>query len=246
MKWIYLSPHLDDAVFSCGGLIWEQTSSGDQVEIWTICAGDPPDRVYSPFALQLHMDWGLTENMIKIRREEDQKACQILGVTPRYLTYLDCVYRKSPQGEYYYQSEEDIFGGLNPQDMSLIDIILEDLSDQLPSDARIIAPLGIGNHVDHDLIRKVASRLDVVMDYYTDYPYVRESEGKEIITMLDGSSDWEKEAFVISDEARLKWISAAQAYKSQTPIFWEDQGSLLREIGQLIDDMGGVILWKTV
>ena len=29
MRWIYLSPHFDDAVLSCGGLIWEQTHSGD-------------------------------------------------------------------------------------------------------------------------------------------------------------------------------------------------------------------------
>jgi len=42
MHWIYLSPHLDDAVLSCGGIIWQQVQSGHQVEIWTICAADPP------------------------------------------------------------------------------------------------------------------------------------------------------------------------------------------------------------
>ena len=246
MKWIYLSPHLDDAVFSCGGLIWEQTKSGDQVEIWTICAGDPPDRVYSPFAIQLHKDWGLSENMIKNRRDEDQEACQILGARPRYFPYLDCIYRKSPQGEFYYQSEEGIFGGLHAQDMPLIDLIVEDLSDQLPSDARIVAPLGIGNHVDHDLTRKASSRLKLAVDYYADYPYVRESEGKEIITMLEVSTDWEKEEFEISDDGITNWVSAALAYGSQTSIFWEDEGLIRREIDQIIGDQGGVLLWKTV
>ena len=246
MKWIYLSPHLDDAVFSCGGLIWEQTSSRDQVEIWTICAGDPPDRVYSPFAIQLHKDWGLSENMIKIRREEDQKACQILGARPRYFPYLDCIYRKSPQGEFYYQSEESIFGGLHPQDMPLIDLIVEDLSDQLPSDVRIVAPLGIGNHVDHDLTRKASSRLKLAVDYYAEYPYVRESEGKEIIIMLEVSTDWEKEEFEISDDGITNWVLAALAYGSQTSIFWENEGLIQREIDQIIGDQGGLLLWKTV
>ena len=246
MKWIYLSPHLDDAVFSCGGLIWEQTKSGDQVEIWTICAGDPPDSSFSPFALQLHKDWGLSQNMIKIRREEDQKACQILGVIPRYFPYLDCIYRKSPQGEYYYQSEEDIFGGLNHEDMSLIDTIVEDLSVQLPSDVRIVAPLGIGNHVDHDLIRKASSRLNVVVDHFADYPYVREPDGKEILSMLETSSDWKQEVYKISEDGLMNWVSAALAYESQTPIFWEDESLLTKEINQIIDDLGGVILWKTI
>jgi LmbE family N-acetylglucosaminyl deacetylase len=41
MRWIYLSPHLDDAVFSAGGLIYEQTQAGIPVEIWTFMCGDP-------------------------------------------------------------------------------------------------------------------------------------------------------------------------------------------------------------
>ena len=42
MHWIYLSPHFDDAVLSCGGMIWEQVHSGETVEIWTLCAGQIP------------------------------------------------------------------------------------------------------------------------------------------------------------------------------------------------------------
>ena len=36
--WIYLSPHLDDAVYSCGGMLWEQVQRGVQAEVWTIFA----------------------------------------------------------------------------------------------------------------------------------------------------------------------------------------------------------------
>ena len=39
MRWVYLSPHLDDAVFSAGGLIYEQAQGGLPVEIWTYNLG---------------------------------------------------------------------------------------------------------------------------------------------------------------------------------------------------------------
>ena len=57
MRWIYLSPHFDDAVLSCGGLIWEQTQKGTQVEIWTINAGDPVDEPGSAMIARVHAMW---------------------------------------------------------------------------------------------------------------------------------------------------------------------------------------------
>lgn len=44
MRWIYISPHLDDAVLSAGGLIYEQTRAGHEVEIWTFMCGFPSQR----------------------------------------------------------------------------------------------------------------------------------------------------------------------------------------------------------
>lgn len=246
MKWIYLSPHLDDAVFSCGGLIWDQNRMGADVEIWTLFAGDPPDQDYSQYAQSLHQDWDLADNMIKVRRAEDQQACQILGVTSRHFSYPDCIYRKSSRGKYYYQSEEDIFGGLHPEDLDLIDIIVADLEDQFPPDIKVIAPLGIGNHVDHDLIRKVSSRLKIQIEYYADYPYVKKPEGIEILTLLADSSDWQNQLFGVSGEALNKWHLAASAYTSQIPIFWEDEKQLLKELSEFRDIMGGIKLWKVV
>ncbi len=40
--WIFVSAHFDDVVLSAGGLVWELTRRGDQVEVWTVCAGNPP------------------------------------------------------------------------------------------------------------------------------------------------------------------------------------------------------------
>lgn len=42
--WIILSPHLDDGVWSCGGLMWHAVRSGCRVDMVTVYTGNPPDR----------------------------------------------------------------------------------------------------------------------------------------------------------------------------------------------------------
>jgi len=246
MKWIYLSPHLDDVIYSCGGLIWEQTQAGEEGEIWTICAADPPGEPLSPFAETLHQSWGLGEGATRIRREEDRKASQIVGAVPRYFSFLDCIYRKSDSGNYYYLSDHDLFGGLDPGEANLINTLTKELKDQLPANARIVAPLGIGNHVDHDLTRKAASRLGIPLYYYADYPYARETEGKEILNFMAGSTEWGEETFPISEKGSQGWQEASGSYQSQNPIFWETEEALKEEIKAYSSTMGGVRLWKTV
>jgi hypothetical protein len=53
MYLIYLSPHLDDAIYSCGGIIYSQIQIGDRVEIWSLFTSDPPKHGLTQFALEL-------------------------------------------------------------------------------------------------------------------------------------------------------------------------------------------------
>ena len=68
MRWIYLSPHFDDAVLSCGGLIRAQSQEGLAVEIWTIFAGDPPPGPLSEFALKIHARQNQEPELPRYRR----------------------------------------------------------------------------------------------------------------------------------------------------------------------------------
>ena len=246
MKYIYLSPHLDDVVFSCGGLIWEQTQKGHDVEIWTIFSADPPEGELSPLAKSIHQDWDLDEDPIQVRRKEDLNACQILGARPKYLPYLDCIYRKSPQGEGIYQTVQDIFGGLDPAERELIDLLSQDLENQLPSDAVITAPLGIGNHVDHEITRKAVRELESPVFYYADFPYLREPDGLEILFLMGRSEDWEKKIYPISKEGMDQWYLGSLAYSSQVPVFWKTKDSLLEEIQEIWGIFKGLALWNPV
>ena len=246
MKWIFLSRHLDDVVYSCGGFIWDLTNSGQDVEVWTICGADPPPGSLSPFAASLHNDWGLAENAYQIRREENKSALQILGAQPRHLSILDSIYRQSPGGEYFYDSEEAIFGGLDVRESGLIDELTAVLESELPGDSRVIAPLGIGNHVDHELTRKAANRLSLSASYFADYPYAREAEGRAILSFLSSSDDWSAEIFPVSGTGISRWFEASRAYESQLTIFWENEDALEKEIRQFANFLGGMKVWKTI
>src|SRR5512136_361643 len=86
MDWIFLSPHFDDVALSCGGLVWELASKGNQVMIWTICAGEPFSDRLSPVSIQLHKRWGLAGGVVPQRKKEDKIACQRIGAIPRYFS----------------------------------------------------------------------------------------------------------------------------------------------------------------
>lgn len=246
MKTIYLSPHLDDVVFSCGGWIWEQTQQGHDVEIWTICAGDPPAESLSEFAAMLHRSWNLGDDAVEIRRQEDQEACQVIGAVPRHLSFLDCIYRSSPEGEPFYQTGEDIFGGLDPREADLIAEVSAALEELLPRTGNLIVPLGIGNHIDHDLTRKAASRLERELLYYADYPYARDLEGQESLKIMHSSREWQGMELTLSKVGLERWWQAAQAYRSQIRTFWEDEADLEREITDFSSFLGGMKLWEAL
>lgn len=246
MKKIYLSPHLDDAVFSCGGLIWEQTRQGHSVEIWTICAGDPPGDSLSELAAALHQSWRLGRDAVAVRREEDRQACQLLGAAPRQFHYLDCIYRKNAEGEAYYQTGGDLFGGLDPGEGSLVDELSRALVEELPEGGEVIVPLGIGNHVDHELTRKAASRLGRNLLYYADYPYAREGEGENILTFMKASSEWKSMSFPVSQAGQDAWLQATLQYGSQIATFWKDETQLKAEIQEFCGLLGGMTLWKAL
>jgi LmbE family N-acetylglucosaminyl deacetylase len=246
MRWIFLSPHLDDAVYSCGGLIWDLIDLGSEIEIWTVCSGDSPPGELSPFAKSLHRAWGLEGNPPQIRREEDRRACQILGALTRHLPYADCIYRLSVEGEGYYDSEGAIFGGMDPREESLVEELTGLLGSEISLDAQLAAPLGIGNHVDHEIVRKAVTRLDRPSLFYADYPYAREPGGMEILKFLAAASDWEGIDFSISEAGIQKWIEAALAYQSQRAVFWDSSQSLAAEIRDFSSLQEGFKLWKSL
>ena len=169
MRQIFISPHLDDAVLSVGGLIHAQNRSGLSPMVWTIMAGMPPNEVLSPLAQQLHDTWGLdsAREATHIRRKEDNQALKPLGAQVLHYDFLDCIYRRDKQGIPLY---DDIFLPLHPEDDDLGESIMLHLGSNLHPDDQLYCPLGIGMHVDHLHVRRSVGALGFSMRYYADIP----------------------------------------------------------------------------
>lgn len=168
---VYIAPHLDDAVLSCGGRIALQIAAGQSVLVVTICAGSPgAGAELSPFAQYLHAAWSLGDDPIARRREEDRRALAVLGCDGLQLDLLDAPYRVATYGE-----RDAVFGAVAANDplAGALPAILAQLYAQQPQ-ARFYVPLGVGAHVDHQLV--CAAGIDLQhrganLVWYEDAPY---------------------------------------------------------------------------
>jgi len=239
MRWIYLSPHLDDAILSCGGLIFEQTTMKIQVEIWTICAGDPPYGELSSFAVSQHTKWGTVLDPYEVRRREDIEACQMVGARYRHFPFMDCIYRQSTDGQWLYPSEESIFGELTLDDAVNIYTLRTFLLSILKSDDHLVVPLTVGNHVDHQLVRIAAEELDRPLLYYADAPYaITDPEKKSDITR-----NFMPLVYQFSKQSLASWKKACQAYNSQIKVLFESKEKMFSMLDHYYHADEGLRLW---
>jgi LmbE family N-acetylglucosaminyl deacetylase len=210
MRWIYLSPHLDDAVLSAGGLIYEQKQAGFPVEIWTFMSGFAAEDDVSPLAQLLHAQWGFSsaEETTRKRREEDEHAAAVLGAKTLHFDFLDCIYRRGTDGEWLYL---DIYAPPHPEDAALPQQIAETISARLQPDDVLVCNLAIGSHVDHVIVRQGAEMLGRTLLYTIDMPYVLYHP-----EALEPKSTGMRESIHLITKTGLSlWQQAALEYKSQ-------------------------------
>jgi LmbE family N-acetylglucosaminyl deacetylase len=210
MRWIYLSPHLDDAVLSAGGLIHGQTQAGLPVEIWTFMCGYPPEGEYSQFAQDLHKMWGFNtaEEVVRGRRVEDINAASIVGATTVHFDFLDCIYRRGPDGEWLYS---EISVPPHPADKDLPARIAAEVSARLEPDDVLVCQLAVGSHVDHVIVRQAAELLGHPLIYDIDVPYIF-YKPEELDTKAVGMKE---SVHLITEVGLERWQEAILAYKSQ-------------------------------
>lgn len=241
MRHLFISPHPDDAVLSCGGLI-SQLSGKDNVIVFTVLAGNAPDPLPdSPLITNIHQRWGLGDNPMPARRKEDKAALGKLGSAVVFGDHLDAVYRTDESGTALYISDDDLFSDIKAADeLAHADLNLQAL---LPFEV-IYIPLGAGNHVDHMLVRWLAlAQLETLpkplaVFFYEEYPYNSET-GETLHShagnreRLSGNAAIETALLTLplsvepvikplsKDAVELK-IEAIQCYRSQISTFWED------------------------
>ncbi len=217
MRWIYLSPHLDDAVLSAGGLIYEQTRAGIPVEIWTFMCGVPPkEDGNSPFAQLLQAQWGFSsaEEAVRERRTEDRNAAAIVGASVVHFDFLDCIYRRGRDGEWLYT---DISVPPHVEDAGIPARIAETVSARLQPDDVLVCQLSVGSHVDHVLVRMGAELLGRSLFYDIDIPYLFYKPEE----LAPKSTGMKESVHSITEAGLRSWQEAVLAYKSQIPTLGE-------------------------
>jgi len=176
---IFLSPHFDDVVYSCGGTLGVQASAGLRPLVITVFGGTPANPVeFSAFTSDMHRQMGFRQDAqaaVAARRREDAAALDYLHADYLWLDYPDAIYRGTPP---YYTTRDQLIGGeVHPGDLWIDRELAQSLvalHERLP-DTVWYAPLAVGSHVDHQIVCSAVDRLiqrGANVKLYEDFPYV--------------------------------------------------------------------------
>ncbi len=164
---LFVSPHLDDVAFSCGGLAAVLADAGWHTVMVTVFT-----RSVVPahgFALACQLDKGLdaTVDYMALRRAEDREAARLLD-------FAGCRHLDLPEAPHRgYDSAPALFAGLHEDDGIGPEVATQLRTlEQALRPALVLAPQGLGNHADHLQVR--AAVLDAVRAptlWYRDTPY---------------------------------------------------------------------------
>ena len=165
---LFLSPHLDDAVFSAGGLVHALTRAGWGVTVATVFTRSVPDP--KGFALACQTDKGLPADLdyMAVRRAEDRLACARLGAEALHMDFEEAPHRG-------YEDASALFGGLRADDDAarrIAPALAALAGDEQPD--LLALPQGLGGHVDHLAVIEAAAPLAARLPTLTwrDAPYV--------------------------------------------------------------------------
>lgn len=241
MRWIYISPHFDDAILSCGGLIWEQANSGIPVEIWTINAGNPPQGAVSDLITRVHAVWrtGSPQETVALRRLEDENAAAKVGAKTRHFNNVDAIYRRTSTGTLMYT--QDVFDPIYPREAGIVEETALQIARELNETDIIVSPLALGGHVDHVITRRAVDTLGPPIWYYADIPYLFDHE-KELQPAVEGLKP---KTFAVSEKGLTAWQDGIAAYESQITSLFKDLDDMREHIKAYSASRQGLTIWHS-
>jgi len=229
---IYLSPHLDDAILSCGGFIHRQRAAGEPVLVMTLCAGSPDYGQLTSFAQQYHAAWGNLPDVVASRRTEDRAVLDKWGARAHHCNTLDSLYRHV-DGKVTYPDLAALFAEPHPQELDTLPRLWQQELECLFSNSGetiIYAPVAAGNHVDHQLVRVWALRL--IEDgrqvwFYEDFTHVESPGALQRALACFGHVSWQARTISIDVNAK---IAAIRGYETQIALIFGDEQTMVRRI----------------
>lgn len=177
---IFLEPHSDDIALSISGTLYDLYRRGFEIIIYSIFSFTPPSK--SPL-----------NNILKFT-ERDYESIRKIENDSAFRNYLNCklinLNLKSSRYRGYhifYQNPKK-----NDSSIKIITSVLKEINIKYPN-SQVFIPAGIGNHVDHVLVKNLA--LKIIKNpilLYEDYPYAKDRkyylQGINRIKNIGGSS----------------------------------------------------------
>lgn len=198
MRHLILSPHLDDAVLSLGGLLAQEASTCTVV---TFFAGVPEHPVIRPW--DLVCGFRDSAQAMQVRIKENQQALQYLGVPDAQiinLPYLDLQYRP--------------LTGAPLLRAQLLTEVQRVLASFAGNQVRVYAP-GLRGHADHALVRSAALAATADVLLYEDLPYAYMLPMQRLAAQISKGARTQARPIALSAEALARKKEAVACYASQ-------------------------------
>jgi len=161
MRTLLISTHPDDVAYSIGATVLTKFFSRPMMLVTIFTKS-----TYAPFAKTSKN----SKNVTKLRRREDTRFAKAIGVTLHRFDFPDTTLRGYPDLESIFYVPR---GDLDPVFPSVFNALKEFFS--LFPNAKIVAPLGVGNHVDHLIVSEICVKIGKEQErelvFFEDLPY---------------------------------------------------------------------------
>lgn len=236
MPCVFMSPHLDDAILSSGGLLMRLASKTETIVATVFTEALLPPYTFST-KVNLKMCGGHKDarDLFRLRRAEDIEACKAIGARHVHFGFLDASFRKKrnvsmvskifgkilPEAEHIYPTYRFhiVSGKISKNDEYTLAMLEKRLRSfkKKAGNCVVFCPLGLGRHVDHIMVSAICRKVFPTVVYWEDYPYNLKAKNKDNSASFLGSLDMSG-----LEEKKIKTISL---YKSQIkPMFPEGIG----------------------
>ena len=206
-KCIALSPHIDDVAFSLGAaLLNNRFRNMILITVFSISNCTVSDDNFD------------STRISEIRAREDQAFFDFIGTKIKrvYLDRLDAPLRLNI-------SDSSVFTTVFPKsDNKEIALIIECTEKLLSSNALLLAPLGLGNHIDHLIVHSAACLLmdaGFPVAFYEELPYAGRMNLSEIenrVKMLQGTRNIKLVDCLLQSKFNIAMkIKGISVYRSQ-------------------------------
>lgn len=192
----FISPHLDDAVLSAGGLL-SYLSGKTPVTLVNIFT-EATEKPYTMAAKGFLRDCGITDakELFQLRREEEKNVAMALDVISINLGFIDGSFRtrrktnkvlttlgkKFPEINHLYPLGRKIIA-LAKDDKILAEEITQRLQKITRNETNFIVfcPIGTVRHMDHVITRDVCLKTFSNIIFWVDFPYSNKAKIKNYL-----------------------------------------------------------------